>query len=369
MRETLGRLHYMLSQTPQVWLDFQMYETEDGGLALVWDTAEELFAEGLIDEMLNAYGRLLEWLAADAAHWECVPDVLPERQRERRGRERALALPAPEETMHGPFFARAAEAADTVAIIDGLSGERITYGELAGEALRTAALLRRRGVERGMPVAVTLPRGREQIVAVLGVLAAGGFYVPVSPSQPLARRERIHRKIGVRFVLSRTDVLDVASLPSGAELIDIAERHAVEPLADPAAVAPDDLAYVIFTSGSTGEPKGVAIEHRSARNTIADINGGSMWARVTHALPCPRSISTFPYTIFSGCSRPARPSSPSARRYAAAQGTGAGSLLEYGVHGLEHSAHPARHAAGGCRSARKQAPAASGHAFRGLDRA
>ena len=44
-RETLGRLHYMLSQTPQVWLDFQMYETEDGGLALAWDTAEELFAE------------------------------------------------------------------------------------------------------------------------------------------------------------------------------------------------------------------------------------------------------------------------------------------------------------------------------------
>lgn len=272
-RETLGRLHYMLSQTPQVWLDFQMYETEDGGLALAWDTAEELFAEGLIDEMLNAYGRLLEWLAADAAHWECVPDVLPERQRERRGRDRALALPAPEETMHGPFFARAAEAADTTAVIDGLSGERITYGELAGEALRTAALLRRCGVERGTPVAVTLPRGREQIIAVLGVLAAGGFYVPVSPSQPLARRERIHRKIGVRFVLSRTDVLDAASLPSGAELIDIAERHAVEPLAELAAVSPDDLAYVIFTSGSTGEPKGVAIEHRSARNTIADING------------------------------------------------------------------------------------------------
>lgn len=271
-RETLGRLHYMLSQTPQVWLDFQMYETEDGGLALAWDTTEELFADGLVDEMLHSYGRLLEWLAADAGHWECIYDALPECQRKRREQDRALALPAPSETMHRPFFARAAEAGGATALVDGLSGERTTYGELAEEALRTAALLLRRGMKRGAPVAVSLPHGREQIIAVLGVLAAGGFYVPVNPSQPLSRRERIHRKIGIRFILSQADVLPDGSLPEGSYLIDIADRHIVEPLAEPVKTAPEELAYVIFTSGSTGEPKGVAIEHRSARNTIADIN-------------------------------------------------------------------------------------------------
>lgn len=272
-RETLGELNYMLSQTPQVWLDFQMYETADGGLSLCWDTAEELFPDGLVDDMLNSYGHLLEWLAVDEARWDERPDVLPPAQKARREADKSLALPAPMETMHDSFFVLAAKRPDLTAVVDGRSCAVMTYGELAQEALRTAALLKSRGVEKGMPVAVTLPKGRDQIIAVLGVLAAGAFYVPVSHTQPMARRERIRRKIDIRFILSRADVLEVDAVTEGVEFVDLSERGTMEPLDAPISVSPDELAYVIFTSGSTGEPKGVAIEHRSARNTIANING------------------------------------------------------------------------------------------------
>lgn len=271
-REHLGEMHDMLSQTPQVWLDHQVYEEADGALTLAWDTAEDLFAEGVVEDMLLACGKLLEWLSEDAARWDMVPDVLPEHQRVARERDRALAGPAPERLLHAEFFALAQERGDVPALVDGVTGEMFTYAELARDALCTAALLRERGVKKGMPVAVTLPRGREQVVAVLGVLAAGAFYVPVSPSQPSARRERILRRTGGRFVLGSADAVEPSSFPDGTEFVDMAGRFSVPPLDAPVEADAADLAYVIFTSGSTGEPKGVAIEHKSAANTIRDIN-------------------------------------------------------------------------------------------------
>jgi aryl carrier-like protein len=64
--KSLGELGYMISQTPQVWLDHQVYE-QDGGVLLAWDAQESLFPEGLIDAMFGAYVRLLDYLAEDAA--------------------------------------------------------------------------------------------------------------------------------------------------------------------------------------------------------------------------------------------------------------------------------------------------------------
>jgi yersiniabactin nonribosomal peptide synthetase len=128
----------------------------------------------------------------------------------------------------------------------------LSYAALAERALRVAAWLVSQGVAPGDPVGVTVPRGPDQVVATLGVLAAGGVYVPVGVDQPPLRRDRIYRAAGVRCVVTGP-VAETPALPS------------------PVRVGPDDLAYVIYTSGSTGEPKGVEVTHRSAMNTVADI--------------------------------------------------------------------------------------------------
>ncbi|MEU0251532.1 condensation domain-containing protein [Streptomyces sp. NPDC006184] len=67
-RAELGELTWMLSQTPQVWLDHQVYRTDDS-VRLAWDAVDELFPPGLLDDMLRAYQELLNWLAAAGNEW------------------------------------------------------------------------------------------------------------------------------------------------------------------------------------------------------------------------------------------------------------------------------------------------------------
>jgi amino acid adenylation domain-containing protein len=250
-----------------VWLDHQVIEHE-GGLLLNWDAVEELFPAGMLDDMFDAEVGLLDWLAS--ADWsQPAPALLPAAQAAVREAVNDTAGPVPDRALHEGFFARAAREPGRVALLWG-EGESLTYGQLADRALRVGALLLAEGLEPGEPVAVSLPRGADQVVAVLGVLAAGGVYVPVGVDQPAQRRERILRRAGVRLVLSAD--AEVAGVPDGTRVVALQEAAGVEPLAAPVLAGADELAYVVFTSGSTGEPKGVEVTHRAALNTIDDVN-------------------------------------------------------------------------------------------------
>src|SRR3984885_1467505 len=243
-----------LSQTPQVWLDNQAIEHE-GKLLINWDYISALFPPGMIEAMFSAYRTLLEDLSAAASDWsEPIGAQLPRIQvAARRAANRTEAAFA-EGLLHERFFADAVARPDPVALLWG-EGATMSYGALAQRALRVAAWLVHKGVRPGDPVALRLPRGPDEIVGVLGVLAAGGVYLPLAADQPPARLERMLAAAGARLVLD-----------------DLACSAATPPLRAPVVVEVDSPAYIIFTSGSTGEPKGVVISHRAARNTIDDGN-------------------------------------------------------------------------------------------------
>ncbi|WP_394838007.1 amino acid adenylation domain-containing protein [Pendulispora rubella] len=245
-----------ISQTPQVWLDHQVLEVA-GRLSYSWDIVEGLFPPGMIEAMFEAYARLLGRLAASDEEWAKADAVLtPPEQLARRAAVNATAGPLPTQLLHERVELQASRTPDAVAVVD--ARRRLRYGELVREARPIARRLRAGGVVPGELVAVSMPKGWPQIVGVLAVLMAGGAYVPIDPELPEMRRQALLAHCHVRHVLTEDDVL--------GGLSDAADEGPLEPVQ-----SLTDLAYVIFTSGSTGQPKGVAIEHGAAVNTLLDL--------------------------------------------------------------------------------------------------
>ncbi|MDG3009875.1 amino acid adenylation domain-containing protein [Rhodococcus sp. D2-41] len=267
--DTFGEPVWFISQGPQVLLDAQVTEV-GGGLLLNWDVRASAFPPGLIDAMFAEYTATVDALGTDPHAWS-GPAVrpLPEPQHAVRQHvnDTDWAPGRPVLRLHERFFARAGADPDRPAVV-GTDGD-LSYGELADRALAVAGALRAAGLQPGDAVAVQLPKGADQIVAVLGVLAAGGAYVPIGSDQPEARRERILTTASARIML--TDNLS-GVLPVGVRALTVgpAGRHPA-PLSLPVAGDPEQIAYVLFTSGTTGVPKGVEVPHRAAMGTIDDL--------------------------------------------------------------------------------------------------
>ncbi|MFF8955464.1 amino acid adenylation domain-containing protein [Streptomyces sp. NPDC014894] len=142
--------------------------------------------------------------------------------------------------------ARAAETPDATAVLD-LAAAPLTYRDLDRGSSAVARRLREAGVRSEDPVAIAIPSSADAIVAILGVLKAGGCFVPIDPAQPPSRQRALITAGGARTVLTRDD------LPATGD-------H------EPTPVHPSQLAYVVHTSGSTGEPKGVEVQHDTLLN-------------------------------------------------------------------------------------------------------
>jgi amino acid adenylation domain-containing protein len=222
--------------------------------SLWWEFSTDVFDRATVERMAATYVELLRAVVAG-------PDTpigdLP------LGAQRpAPQAPQPIDT-GPPVVAQIAEHAlarpDTVAV-SGPAGESLTFAELEAQVARTAAGLRAAGVRADSPVALALPRSPQWIVALLGVMRAGGAFVPLDPAQPAARRERIRTDCGARF-----GITDDGSPGTGVRWLRPGEPGGTEAVP---AVAPEQLAYVLYTSGSTGEPRGVEVTHRGLANLV-----------------------------------------------------------------------------------------------------
>ncbi len=263
--ESFGTPSWIISQGPQVSLDAQVTEF-DGGVLVNWDVREDLFPPGVIDAMFTHHIDELRRLAATPEAWtQPDPPAAPAEQRAVRAAVNGRAAAPSGERLHDGFFRQAEQRPDAPAVLSS-SGD-LTYGQLRAQALAIAKALRDNGIGEGDTVAIVGPKTAEQVPALLGVLAAGGVYLPISADQPRDRADRILQAGQVKLALVCGG--QAFSLPVPASMIsDLLDGAPADPRFDLAATESAELAYVLFTSGSTGEPKGVEVTHDASMNTV-----------------------------------------------------------------------------------------------------
>jgi amino acid adenylation domain-containing protein len=264
---------YGISQTSQVWLDFQLYD-DRGGVGFNWDSVEGLFPDGMLDEMFGSFIGLIDQLAIQTESWDKKEfnAEMPLRQREIREDANRTEKPETRELLHNLFIQRVKENGKRRAVEWAQGG--LSYEELYGICCVIESCLLEYGVEPNELVGVVMNKGWEQIAAVLGIQMSGAAYLPIDAGLP-AERIRLLLDLGkVKRIVTTEGLLDGLGLDARFGTIEVTldigkDTGRIEKRERQKA---EDLAYVIFTSGSTGEPKGVAIDHRGAVNTILDVN-------------------------------------------------------------------------------------------------
>lgn len=271
-------------------LRLEFSETPDG-LAGAFEYSTDLFRPGRID-------RLASYLLAVFEEMTRAPDNLVGTLPLVRGPERLqIEEWAGEDQPAGPYgtiaerFLSQAEATPAaVALADDL-GE-MTYAGLRDHAIALAHRLQKAGAGTETVVVVPAIRGRQTIVAQLGVLLAGGAYLPLNMDEPDARLQHMAATAGAVLAVGGPDIserlraiglkripCDLRKTPKAAAKPPVLSEHAGE-----------RLAYIMYTSGSTGVPKGVAVPQRAVLRLVCDADFCRMGPEETTLLLAPMTF-------------------------------------------------------------------------------
>ncbi|MBK8551800.1 MAG: amino acid adenylation domain-containing protein [Ignavibacteria bacterium] len=256
-------------------LSFSLNETSKG-LAGSVEFNTDLFTEHTVERMLEHFKILLSSIVQNPDH-----EIINLRMISKAEEDKLLIdfnnndTEYPDDkTIIELFEAQAEKTPNAVALV--FEDQELTYNELNERSNQLAHYLKSKGVKEETFVSLCIERSPDMIIAILGILKAGGVYVPIDPEYPEERIRFMIEDTGSNIILSSSFVKSKLSVLNNSETIlldedraDIGQMKKENPQTY---VKPDNLAYVIYTSGSTGRPKGVTVTQKNVVSLVKGID-------------------------------------------------------------------------------------------------
>jgi aspartate racemase len=239
---------------------------QDNGLGMVFDYNAEMFDASTIERMLGHFKTLLEGIVAnpDQSIAE-LPLLTADEQHQLLVDWNGKQADYPQNTcIHQWFEVQVKRTPNNIAV--SFENQQLTYQELNQRANQLAHYLQTLGVKPGVLVGLDVEPSLEMIVGLLGILKAGGTYVPIVPTSGQDSLAFILEDAQISFVLTQSSLLEklseyqaqVICLDSDWEAIAL---HTTENLSY--YTTDQTLACVMYVSGCNGKPNGIAITHRN----------------------------------------------------------------------------------------------------------
>lgn len=273
---------------PGTYIDLVMYTWEDKW-CFDWNYVRELFDPPFIRLLSGQFESILNQLTDEADGRKCeerpCSDILPLSYVKLLEETNKTGRAYPVKTIHEQIRSIVDSYPDREAI--SCRETSLSYAEFWERANQAAHFLRSVGVARNSKVVLLLNRSLDLPIAQLGILLAGGAYVPIDPSYPSDRIQYMISDCGAEVLITqgihaeninRSYALNIRHCvlleDDAIPLPDTYQRHTADdirkhPASDIAPCnGPEDLIYIIYTSGSTGQPKGTMLSHKNVSNFL-----------------------------------------------------------------------------------------------------
>jgi amino acid adenylation domain-containing protein len=248
-----------------------MMKPNRNGMQAVILYRRDLFDPNLIARFSSHFENLLQSIVNNPEAAVLNLPLLSQKEQEQLLEQWAHGpLEAPtDQCLHELFEQQAERTPDRTALI--AQEQSVNYAELNRQANQLAHYLRRAGVGPESLVAICVKPGVDMVTGILGILKAGGSYLPLDFNYPPERLNYLLQDSGAHILLTQEALLSRLPEFRGAiirvdrEKAQISHESAFNPMN---LALPDNRAYVLYTSGSTGKPKGVEITHRALVNFL-----------------------------------------------------------------------------------------------------
>ena len=261
---------------------------EERDTLIEWEYNTDIFDDKTTDRMIKHYTRLLKEIISKSKEKIFALPILEKSEIEQllfEFNDTRVAYPS-DKVIHELFKEQAEKAGDHIALV-GVVGQHLTYRpymtymtykELNKKSNRLTHLLMEKGIQPDSIVGIMVERSVEMIIGILGILKAGGTYMPIDPDYPQQRINYMLTDSSARVLVS-----EVSKVSEVIEVIDLNQltdsntqtlfNTPTQQLTDsPTQLSSESTAYIMYTSGSTGHPKGVMVTHRNVIRLVKNTN-------------------------------------------------------------------------------------------------